>query len=108
MRNSSVTEISCSSRSPGGNRRYEAHPDQGNPAIHRREVQSPRQNDLKDKVMINMYSEGIMDLMEMIMMLPFVTDKQPKLDNIEPKQRSAICLCLKRLCLDLCTWWEVN
>ncbi|XP_060942749.1 glutathione S-transferase A4-like [Limanda limanda] len=43
--------------------------------------------DLKDKVMINMYSEGLMDLMEMIMMLPFVTDKQPKLDNIETKAK---------------------
>ncbi|XP_062256491.1 glutathione S-transferase A4-like [Platichthys flesus] len=43
--------------------------------------------DLKDKVMINMYSEGTMDLMEMIMTLPFVKDKQPKLDNIETKAK---------------------
>ncbi|XP_060942760.1 glutathione S-transferase A4-like [Limanda limanda] len=43
--------------------------------------------DPKDKVIINMYSEGIMDLMEMIMALVFVTDKQPKLDNIETKAK---------------------
>ena len=43
--------------------------------------------DLKDKVMINMYSEGLMDLMEMMMILPFTSDKKPKLDNIETKAK---------------------
>ncbi|XP_070696843.1 glutathione S-transferase A4-like [Pempheris klunzingeri] len=42
---------------------------------------------LKDRVMINMYSEGIMDLMEMIMMLPFTPDPKPKLDNIHSKAK---------------------
>ncbi|XP_069000904.1 glutathione S-transferase A4-like [Embiotoca jacksoni] len=41
--------------------------------------------DPKDRVMINMYSEGLMDLMEMIMILPFVSDTKPKLDNIQKK-----------------------
>ncbi|XP_041803246.1 glutathione S-transferase A4-like [Chelmon rostratus] len=43
--------------------------------------------DLKDRVMINMYSEGLMDLMEMIMILPFTPDPQPKLDNIQSKAK---------------------
>lgn len=34
---------------------------------------------------INMYSEGLMDLMEMIMLLPFTKDPKPKLDNIQAK-----------------------
>ncbi|XP_030603511.1 glutathione S-transferase A2-like [Archocentrus centrarchus] len=41
--------------------------------------------DLKDRVMINMYSEGLMDLMEMIMILPFLPDPKPKLDEIQSK-----------------------
>lgn len=32
-----------------------------------------------------MYSEGLMDLMEMIMILPFVPDVKEKLENIESK-----------------------
>ncbi|XP_054654920.1 glutathione S-transferase, alpha tandem duplicate 1 [Dunckerocampus dactyliophorus] len=43
--------------------------------------------DIKDRVMINMYSEGLMDLMEMIMMLPFSTDVKGKLHNIETKAK---------------------
>lgn len=43
--------------------------------------------DLKDRVMINMYSEGAMDLMEMIMMLPFSPDPKPKLDTIQSKAK---------------------
>ncbi|XP_042357644.1 glutathione S-transferase A4-like [Plectropomus leopardus] len=43
--------------------------------------------DLKDRVMINMYSEGLMDLMEMIMMLPFTPDPKPKLEQIESKAK---------------------
>ena len=34
-----------------------------------------------------MYSEGLIDLMEMIMMLPFVQDQKPKLDNIQSKAK---------------------
>ncbi|KAM9345175.1 glutathione S-transferase 3-like [Symphorus nematophorus] len=41
--------------------------------------------DIKDRVMINQYTEGLMDLMEMIMMLPFTADPKPKLDNIYTK-----------------------
>uniref|UniRef100_A0A671YQ26 Glutathione S-transferase n=1 Tax=Sparus aurata TaxID=8175 RepID=A0A671YQ26_SPAAU len=41
--------------------------------------------DIKDRVMINMYSEGLVDLMEMIMILPFTPDPKPKLDNIQAK-----------------------
>nr|ACI01805.1 alpha-class glutathione S-transferase [Epinephelus coioides] len=43
--------------------------------------------DIKDRVMINMYSEGLMDLMEMIMMLPFTPDVKPKLENIQTKAK---------------------
>ncbi|XP_035519200.1 glutathione S-transferase, alpha tandem duplicate 1 [Morone saxatilis] len=43
--------------------------------------------DLKDRVMINMYSEGVIDLMEMIMILPFSADPKPKLDNIQSKAK---------------------
>ncbi|KAM6922293.1 glutathione S-transferase 3-like [Lycodopsis pacificus] len=41
--------------------------------------------DLKDRVAINMYSEGLMDLMEMIMMLAFAADTKAQLDTIETK-----------------------
>ncbi|XP_077470077.1 glutathione S-transferase A4-like [Stigmatopora argus] len=43
--------------------------------------------DVKDRVKINMYAEGMMDLMEMIMILPFTKDVKPKLDNIEQKAK---------------------
>uniref|UniRef100_A0A7N6FFF7 Glutathione S-transferase n=1 Tax=Anabas testudineus TaxID=64144 RepID=A0A7N6FFF7_ANATE len=43
--------------------------------------------DLKDRVMIDMYSEGLMDLMELIMVLPFTQDVKSKLDNLESKAR---------------------
>uniref|UniRef100_A0A4W5PDV8 Glutathione S-transferase n=1 Tax=Hucho hucho TaxID=62062 RepID=A0A4W5PDV8_9TELE len=43
--------------------------------------------DLKERVMIDMYSEGVRDLMEMIMMLPFISPdaKKTKLEDIERK-----------------------
>nr|AAU44618.1 glutathione S-transferase [Oplegnathus fasciatus] len=41
----------------------------------------------KDRVTINMYCEGVMDLMEMIMMLPFSTDPKEKLDTIQTKAK---------------------
>ncbi|XP_041645431.1 glutathione S-transferase A4-like [Cheilinus undulatus] len=44
--------------------------------------------DLKERVKINMYSEGLMDLMEMIMMLPFMKDPKPKLEEIETKAKT--------------------
>lgn len=37
---------------------------------------------------INMYSEGLMDLMEMIMILPFIPDVKEKLENIEDKAKT--------------------
>ncbi|XP_045926315.1 glutathione S-transferase, alpha tandem duplicate 1 isoform X1 [Micropterus dolomieu] len=43
--------------------------------------------DLKDRVMVNMYSEGVMDLMEMIMMVPFSQDPKAKLDTIQTKAK---------------------
>ncbi|XP_054654921.1 glutathione S-transferase A2-like [Dunckerocampus dactyliophorus] len=43
--------------------------------------------DIKDRVMINMYSEGLMDLNEMIITLPFSTDEKSKLDIIETKAK---------------------
>ncbi|XP_012733329.3 glutathione S-transferase, alpha tandem duplicate 1 [Fundulus heteroclitus] len=43
--------------------------------------------DIKERVMINMYSEGLIDLMEMMMMLPFTADPKPKLDNIQSKAK---------------------
>ncbi|XP_029962503.1 glutathione S-transferase, alpha tandem duplicate 1 [Salarias fasciatus] len=44
-------------------------------------------NDIKERVQINMYTEGLMDLMEMIMVLPFSADPKSKLDNIETKAK---------------------
>ncbi|KAI3363138.1 hypothetical protein L3Q82_011790 [Scortum barcoo] len=44
-------------------------------------------SNLKDRVMINMYCEGVMDLMEMIMILPFTADPNAKLSNIETKAK---------------------
>ncbi|XP_040906503.1 glutathione S-transferase, alpha tandem duplicate 1 [Toxotes jaculatrix] len=45
--------------------------------------------DLKDRVMINMYSEGLNDLMEMMMLLPFTAaaDLKSKLDTIQSKAK---------------------
>nr|XP_057914644.1 glutathione S-transferase A2-like [Doryrhamphus excisus]XP_057914645.1 glutathione S-transferase A2-like [Doryrhamphus excisus]XP_057914646.1 glutathione S-transferase A2-like [Doryrhamphus excisus] len=43
--------------------------------------------DIKDRVMINMYSEGLMDLNEMIITLTFSTDEKSKLDIIETKAK---------------------
>ncbi|KAK5908389.1 hypothetical protein CgunFtcFv8_016453 [Champsocephalus gunnari] len=43
--------------------------------------------DLKDKLLVNTHSEGLMDLMEMIMMLPFAADVKTKLDNIQNKAK---------------------
>lgn len=34
-----------------------------------------------------MYSEGIIDLMEMIMMLPFTADPKPNLEAIQTKAK---------------------
>ncbi|KAJ0005116.1 hypothetical protein NQD34_011330 [Periophthalmus magnuspinnatus] len=39
----------------------------------------------KEKVMVNMYAEGLMDLMEMMMTLPFSADPSAKLKTIETK-----------------------
>ncbi|KAM9364959.1 uncharacterized protein KZ484_011166 [Pholidichthys leucotaenia] len=44
--------------------------------------------DIKDRAMVNMYSEGLMDLMEMIMMQPFCQDKKSKWQNIECKAKN--------------------
>ncbi|CAJ1067549.1 glutathione S-transferase-like [Xyrichtys novacula] len=43
--------------------------------------------DIKDRVMINMYSEGLMDLMEMIITLLFAQDTKAKLKDIETKAK---------------------
>ncbi|XP_077350753.1 glutathione S-transferase A4-like [Festucalex cinctus] len=43
--------------------------------------------DIKDRVKINMYSEGLMDLMEMIMILPFAQNPTAKLENIQAKAK---------------------
>lgn len=37
---------------------------------------------------INMYSEGLMDLMEMMMILPFIDNVKEKLENIENKAKT--------------------
>ncbi|XP_029376254.1 glutathione S-transferase A4-like [Echeneis naucrates] len=44
-------------------------------------------DNIVDRVKINMYAEGLMDLMEMIMILPFSKDVKPKLENIETKAK---------------------
>ena len=36
---------------------------------------------------VNTHSEGLMDLMEMIMILPFAADVKTKLDNIQNKAK---------------------
>ncbi|KAK5603230.1 hypothetical protein CRENBAI_012099 [Crenichthys baileyi] len=41
--------------------------------------------DIKERVTINMYSEGLMDLMEMFITLPFAADPKSKLDSIQSK-----------------------
>ncbi|XP_022061009.2 glutathione S-transferase, alpha tandem duplicate 1 [Acanthochromis polyacanthus] len=41
--------------------------------------------DAKERVMINMYCEGLMDFMEMMMALPFCVDRKPQLDKIKAK-----------------------
>ncbi|KAM9804188.1 glutathione S-transferase 3-like [Neosynchiropus ocellatus] len=43
--------------------------------------------DPKERVRINMYMEGLMDLMEMIMMLIFQPDAESKLANIQTKAK---------------------
>uniref|UniRef100_A0A8C6LQ06 Glutathione S-transferase n=1 Tax=Nothobranchius furzeri TaxID=105023 RepID=A0A8C6LQ06_NOTFU len=43
--------------------------------------------DIKERVMINMYSEGLMDLMEMIMIHAFVSGTKAKLDDILTKAK---------------------
>nr|ABY83768.1 glutathione S-transferase alpha [Channa punctata] len=46
-----------------------------------------RGKDLKERVMIDMYTEGLMDLMEMIMILPFSQDSKSKLENTQTKAK---------------------
>ncbi|XP_062286203.1 glutathione S-transferase, alpha tandem duplicate 1 [Scomber scombrus] len=43
--------------------------------------------DLKERVMINMFSDGLIDLMKMLMSLPFTINKTAKLDNIQTKAK---------------------
>lgn len=43
--------------------------------------------DPKERVMINMYTEGLIDLMEMMMVLPFTQDKKAKLANTQLKAK---------------------
>lgn len=45
-----------------------------------------------------MYSEGLTDLMEMIMILPFTQDPKPKLDNIESKARERYMPVFEKVC----------
>ena len=55
---------------------------------------------------INMYSEGLMDLMEMIMMLSFVTDKEPKLENIETKAKERYLPVFEKVPIHLLYIWN--
>lgn len=43
--------------------------------------------DPKERAMINMYTEGLIDLMEMMMVLPFSQDRKARLDNIQLKAK---------------------
>lgn len=45
-----------------------------------------------------MYAEGLIDLMEMIMMLPFVADPKPKLENIESKAKERYLPVFEKVC----------
>lgn len=50
---------------------------------------------------INMYSEGVMDLMEMIMILPFTADPKPKLDEIKTKAQKRYLPVFEKVSVDL-------
>ncbi|XP_028982744.1 glutathione S-transferase, alpha tandem duplicate 1 [Betta splendens] len=43
--------------------------------------------DIKDRLMIDMYSEGLIDFQEMFLILPFIEDVKPKLDNIQSRAK---------------------
>lgn len=46
-----------------------------------------------------MYSEGLMDLMEMIMMLPFSADVKSRLDNIHTKATERYLPVFEKVCV---------
>lgn len=102
-----------STGSYGGNRWHETGADQSDPQLYSREVrttweepQRPRHvwniperchqcSQMDEGVTymvfsfrVNMYSEGLMDLMEMIMILPFTDNVKEKLENIEKKAKT--------------------
>ncbi|XP_037127724.1 glutathione S-transferase, alpha tandem duplicate 1 [Syngnathus acus] len=56
--------------------------------------------DIKDRVKINMYTEGLMDLMEMIMILPFSQNTKTKLGNIETKAKERYLPVFEKQLLD--------
>ncbi|XP_049592994.1 glutathione S-transferase A4 [Syngnathus scovelli] len=56
--------------------------------------------DIKDRVKINMYTEGLIDLMEMIMILPFSQNTQTKLGNIETKAKERYLPVFEKQLLD--------
>lgn len=45
-----------------------------------------------------MYSEGLMDLMEMMMMLPFIQDAKEKLENIENRAKTRYLPVFEKVC----------
>lgn len=47
---------------------------------------------------VNMYSEGLMELMEMLMSLPFMPDAKEKLENIENKAKTRYLPVFEKVC----------
>lgn len=119
-----------STDSYGGNRWHETGPDKSHPELYSREVRTSWEKHQRPRHVwnssewchecshmrkcvtymlfsfrINMYSESLMDLMEMIMILPFTPDVKEKLENIENKAKTRylpvfekVCCCLRWKC----------
>ncbi|XP_075874808.1 glutathione S-transferase A4-like [Nelusetta ayraudi] len=56
--------------------------------------------DLKERVMIDMYSEGLIDLMEMIMMLIFTEDAAAQKENILNKAKNRYLPVFEKVLID--------
>ncbi|KAL7877428.1 hypothetical protein SRHO_G00040710 [Serrasalmus rhombeus] len=65
--------------------------------------------DLKERVMIDMYAEAARDIMDMIMMLPFIPPETVKSwKKFRSKPKSALFQLLKRLSVLLSSSWVTS
>lgn len=55
-----------------------------------------------------MYAEGLIDHMEMFMVLPFVTDTKPKLDNIRSKAEERYLPVFEKVCCNNSLFKNIN